>query len=177
MKKTIICAVPAILLMSACSAEQPVSAAVPDIAFSAQAEISYCGTDLSADVIRSGTGCWELRVTSPYALEGLVMTTDGSGTTLKMFGSESSADVSGDAVSAVRALAAVYESAVGVSDIRAGSDGGYTLSGTSELGAYTAELDSGSVPVMFSADCGNLSVKLSGFTELPPAEREAEIVM
>ncbi|MBR5088511.1 MAG: hypothetical protein IK093_03700 [Ruminiclostridium sp.] len=175
MKKYLL-ALPAVLLLSSCGVTQPARVAVPDIPFSADAEISYSGETLSAQITRSDAEQWEFRVTAPYALEGLVMTLDGDSTALSMLGMESVSDVSGDEVSMAKAVVSAYEAAVGQLSDAAVTEKGYSVSGSSEAGGYTVALDKDCVPVTLTADCGRLTVELSSFRQLPPAEREAQII-
>lgn len=176
MKKSFF-AIPIILAASACSAS-PLTAKemkVPDIPFGATAEISYGGIDCKAQIKRLQSGEWEFLITEPYSLEGLTMKVTDGKTKLEMFGEESGADKGSDAVSMARAVAAAYDAASVSPAPATVGDNGCTLTGTSELGAYTFELDKSGIPTHLSADCGSLTVFIAGFSELPP-DIEAEIV-
>lgn len=143
--------IPIAAVLSACApAEPPAPAAAPDIAFSADADISYEGIDLSAKVTRTAAGEWELTVSEPYALEGLTMKISEDGTSLSMLGLEGSSDSCESAVSMARALACAYDAAAGSS-----------LSGTSELGSYTVTLSEDACPAKLTA--GGLKVKFNSF--------------
>ena len=176
MKKALF-AVPLVLVVSSCAgAPGAASVSVPDIPFTASAEIGYGGIELCADITRSAPGKWEFSITEPYALEGLTMTfTDGS-CRLNMLGMESAADLGNDAVSMAKAVAGAYDAAVSSSDAVKTSDDIYTLSGTSPLGSFTLDLDKSGTPVSFTSDAGSLTVKLSGFTQLSSSDVQAELV-
>ena len=175
--KKLLFAVPALLVLSACSAAPSASSAtVPDISFRADAKLSYNGIDLAAKIKRTAAGKWELSVTEPYQLEGLKTELCGDETRVTMFGLEAAADIGEGAVSAAKAAAAAYDAAVKSSGSFTATDDGYTMSGTCPLGEFTVALGKDGVPLAFSCDTAGLSVELSGFEELPKTEIEAEIV-
>ena len=175
--KRILFAVPALLMLSACStAPAQASVSVPDIPFRADAKLSYNGIDLTAEIKRTGAGKWELSVTGPYRLEGLEMELCGEETRLSMFGLEAGADIGEDAVSAAKAIASAYDAAVRASGSFTATDEGYTMAGTCPLGEFKIALGEDGTPLAFSCDTAGLSVELSGFEELPKEEIEAEIV-
>ncbi|MBP5605185.1 MAG: hypothetical protein J6X60_06550 [Ruminiclostridium sp.] len=102
MKRSIII-IASVLALSSCgsgiAAKAPEHA--PDIPFSADAQITYNGIEMNSHIIRNGSGDWELSISEPYALEGLVLTFRNGETSLGIYGMESAADVSGNAVSMI----------------------------------------------------------------------------
>ena len=176
LKKAILL-IPVILAVSACSsAPGAAGARVPDIAFTASADISYGGLDLAADITRNESGEWEFRITEPYALEGLTMTVSGGSTTAGMLGSTGAADLGENAVSMAKAIAQAYDAAAASGETPGVTETGYKLSGTSELGAYSVSLDKDGIPVMFTSDAGKLTAGLKDFTKITPPEKEARVV-
>ncbi len=140
-------------VLAGCSqADVQAPSAAPDTAFTADAEISYEGLELAAKVTRSAAGEWELRITEPYALEGLTMKISDGKTSLSMLGLESDSDVCTGIVSMARALACAYDAAADSA-----------LSGTSELGSYSVTLDESSLPCELSSD--GLKVQFSDYRE------------
>ena len=162
------------LALTSCEAAGGREAVVPDIPFAADAKISYDGLDVSAHITRNGAGEWEFRVTEPYALEGVVMTVEDGKTAVSFGGMESRSDEADGTVSMAKAIADVYDAAAGTQVNASGE--GYTLSGTTELGSYTINLDGAGVPELFFADIGGLRVEINGLERIQPPEREAQII-
>ena len=138
--------------------------------------MSSSGIVRTADMTRNASGDWTFGITEPYALEGLKMELHGGETRLTMLGIDAAADMGEGAVSAARAIAAAYDAAVNQQGSFTATDNGYTLSGTCELGAYTAELGMDGAPVKLSSDTAGFTVVLSDFAQLPPSEIEAELI-
>ncbi len=158
--------------LSACSAQGNAKAVKPelDVPFSAEAEITYGGEECTARIQRMESGRWEFAVTSPKALEGLIITVSDGETKLKMYDLESLSDVSDKAVSMAKALVSAYDCAA--KDGEAMSDGGtLTVSGSSPFGEYKLMLGDDRSPVFFSVERCKLSADISRFA---PLEREEE---
>ena len=178
--KRIFCIIPpaaACLMFAACSAPKEAAGAAlpPDIPFSAEADITYGGEDCKVQIRRLEAGNWEFCVTEPYPAEGLVITVSDGVTKLKMYDMETIADINADAVSMARAVAAAYDSAAsGGADTA--QDGGKSVSGSSEFGAYSIQLGEDDCPETLDASVGKLSVKFTKFAYLERDLSEPEII-
>lgn len=173
MKKIIFCAFLSICLLSSCSGTT-VGAPAPklDGAFSAQAEISFGKEECKAQLRRFSSGSWELCVTEPYALEGLVVKVDDSETSLSMYGLNGEADCSESAVSAAKLIAEAMDAAVTGNCTESG--GTLSISGESEHSLYTLTLNEAGEPDELKLSGRNIAVKLTEFTELPVSEQTEE---
>lgn len=155
------------------------SAAVPgapapnlDKAFSAQAEISFDGESCKAQLRRFGADSWELCITEPYALEGLVVSLKDGETKLAMYGLEGEADCSESTVSAAALIADAMDAAAQGNCTENG--GILTVTGESEHSLYTLTLDEAGNPAELKLSGRNISVSLSDFKELPVSEQTEE---
>lgn len=155
------------------------SAAVPgapapnlDKAFSAQAEISFDGESCKAQLRRFGADSWELCITEPYALEGLVVSLKDGETKLTMYGLEGEADCSESTVSAAALIADAMDAAAQGNCTENG--GILTVTGESEHSLYTLTLDEAGNPAELKLSGRNISVSLSDFKELPVSEQTEE---
>ena len=168
----------AVIALSSCGSGISVKAPerAPDIPFSADAQISYNGIEMNSRIIRNGSGDWEFSISEPYTLEGLVLTFRNGETSLGIYGMESAADVSGNAVSMIKAAAYAYDSAVNSPASAAASESGYTITGTSETGSYKIGLDKSAIPTVLTADAGELRIVFDNFLPLPPSDVQAYIV-
>ena len=175
--KRLFLVLPAVLLMSACSAGG-IGTEPPDLdqAFSAEADISYDGQECTAQIRRMERDIWEFCITDPYPVEGLVITVRGDETKLMMYDMESVADVSGNAVSMARAVVTAYEAAAESGSVVTEGYSAAAVAGSSELGGYTVVLNEELAPASITSDAGKLSVS---FTRFAPLEREtdAEIII
>ncbi len=166
--KRAIILIPIVCAVSSCagSGAGAPAARVPDTAFTAVGEIRYEGLDCTAEITRTESGEWKFALTAPYAVEGLTVTVSDGETTLEMFGEPGFSDKTDNTVSMARAAALAYDAAaISTSELTA-SDSGYTLTGTSELGAFRVELDKTGIPMLVSSESGELSIKLSDFVSL-----------
>lgn len=159
-----------ILALSGCTAGM--NTAMPDLnkCFSAQAEIRAGGETVRGKITRTAEYCWEMTVTEPFALEGMVISADNDGTTLSMCGFESNADFSDEAVSALRLIMEAYEGA---------AKGGCTfgenvLSGTNENGGYEISVNSVKQPETVKISGKGVAVKLSEWEEVSGEEMVIE---
>ncbi len=170
--KRLIFVLPALLALSACSAGT-IGTEPPDLdmAFSAEADISYDGQECTAQIRRMERDIWEFCITDPYPVEGLVITVRGNDTKLKMYDMESAADVSDNAVSMARAVVAAYEAAADSGSVVTEGYSTSAVAGSSGLGAYTVVLDENLDPASMTSDAGRLSVS---FTKFAPLERDVE---
>ncbi len=176
--KRLIFVVPVIAALSACSVQGAPGTrkAELDIPFSAEAEISYGSSECSVQIKRMESGWWEFAVTSPYPLEGLIITVNDGQTKLKMYDMESISDVSDNAVSMAKALVTAYDCAAENGEA-VSSGGTLTVSGTSPLGEYSLTLADDNTPACFSVDSCKLSADISKFVRLErDDEPEAEII-
>ena len=175
MKRLILFAAPltCAVLLSGCEAGVGTAEPRLDTPFSAEAEISYNGADCTARVSRIEAGRWELCVTAPYPLEGLIISVNGDETKLKMYDTESLADVKSDTVSMARAIVTAYEAAARDGTSKPFGDGA-AVTGSSALGGYTVTVGADMFPVKLSADAGHLSMELSGFSVLERAADDNE---
>ncbi|MCR4779969.1 MAG: hypothetical protein K5876_02620 [Ruminiclostridium sp.] len=170
--KRLIFFIPLILALSACSAGGN-TAAPPDmdISFSAEASVSYDGMDCTAQIRRIERDIWEFCITSPYPVEGLVISVRNDETKLKMYDMESTADIDGTAVSMARAIADAYEAAAENGTMIGSGYSASAVSGSPESGSCTVVFNEKREPVSISSDAGRLSVE---FTKFAPLEREGE---
>lgn len=175
--KRIFVVVPLILAMAGCSGQSGSAAvsAPPDIAFSAEADVTYGGEDCKVQIRRLEADNWEFCVTEPYAVQGLIITVANGETRLKMYDMESIADINADAVSMARALAASYDSAA-AGGAQSGGQNSKTLSGSSEFGTYTITFDDNGDPLSIGASAGKLSAELTKFAYLERDLSEPEII-
>lgn len=161
------------LTCAGCSATVPGAPAPKlDKAFSAQAEISFDGESCKAQLRRFGGDSWELCVTEPYALEGLVVSVKDGETKLSMYGLEGEADCSESAISAARLIADAMDSAAQGNCTESG--GVLTVTGESEHSLYSLTLDETGNPAELKLSGRNISVSLSDFKELPVSEQTEE---
>lgn len=160
-------------LLSSCSGTT-VCAPAPklDGAFSAQAEITFGKEECKAQLRRFASGNWELCVTEPYALEGLVIKLDGGETSLSMYGLDGEADCSESTVSAARLIAEAMDAAAEGSCTENG--GTLSVSGEAEHSLYTLTLNEAGEPDELKLNGRNIAVRLSEFTELPVSEQTEE---
>ena len=174
MKKIFIASFLLLCLTSAgCSAAVPGAPAPKlDKAFSAQAEISFDGESCKAQLRRFGADSWELCITEPYALEGLVVSLKNGETKLTMYGLEGKADCSESTISAANLIADAMDAAAQGSCTE--SRGVLTVTGESEHSLYTLTLDEAGNPAELKLSGRNVSVSLSDFKELPVSEQTEE---
>lgn len=172
MKKILSGAFLSLCLLSSC-AEKGTVAGEPapklDGAFSAQAEITFGKETCKAQLRRFSSGNWELCVTEPYALEGLVVKLDSGETALSMYGLDGVADCSENAVSAARLIAEAMDAAATGSC--AENSGTLTVSGEAEHSLYTLTLNDAGEPDELKLSGRNIAVRLSDYTELPVSEQ------
>ncbi len=170
--KRLIFIVPVILALSACTAGS--GAAAPpdmDVSFSAEADISYEGMNCTAQMRRFERGIWEFCVTSPYPVEGLVITVRDGETKLKMYDMESAADVSVGTVSMARAIVDAYETAAENGTVVSGGYSASAVSGNTGSGGCTVVFGEDNAPVSLTSEEGKLTV---GITKFAPLERAGE---
>lgn len=173
--KRLIFITPLIFALSACSGNGGAGAPPDmDISFGAEADISYEGLDCKAQVRRIERDIWEFCVTSPYPVEGLVITVRNGETKLKMFDDESAADVSSDTVSMAKAVVTAYEAAARSGTVVTGGYSASAVSGSSELGACTVVFGENGEPVSLTSDAGKLSVSITKFALLERTGEEDE---
>ncbi len=170
--KRLVFIVPMILALSACqaagNAPQPPDM---DISFSAEADISYEGRNCTAQIRRLERGIWEFCITSPYPVEGLVITVRDGETKLKMYDMESAADIGSDTVSMARAIVDAYEAAAGSGSVVSSGYSTSAVSGNTGPGGCTVVFGEDNTPVSMTSDEGKLSV---GITKFAPLERAGE---
>ena len=174
--KRLIFVLSAVTILSSCASAG--NAAKPpelDVPFGAEAEISYGGSECTAKIVRYGSGSWEFTITEPYALEGLTVTESGGKTTLSMLGMESTADISGAAVSMARALSSAYDAAAAGGEVTHGSAGETALTGTSDIGRYRVTLGENAEPAVIASEDCKLKAQLSSFAVMPENEVTAEL--
>lgn len=161
------------LTCAGCSAAVPGAPAPKlDKSFSAQAEISFDGESCKAQLRRFDADSWELCVTEPYALEGLVVSLKDGETKLSMYGLEGEADCSESTISAARLIADAMDSAAQGNCTESG--GVLTVTGESEHSLYSLTLDESGNPAELKLSGRNVSVSLSDFKELPVSEQTEE---
>lgn len=140
-----------------------------DRPFSAAAEITYGNESCKAQVKRFSEESWELCITEPFALEGLIVTLKDGETSLSLYGLEGFADFSEDAVSAAKLITDALDAAQDGTLSRSGET--TTVTGDSETAHYTLTLDESGNPYQMTLSGRGISVTLSGFTELPIEEQ------
>lgn len=174
MKKSLFfCTFLSLCVFSSCSGTT-VGAPAPklDGAFSAQAEITFGKEECKAQIRRFSSGSWELCVTEPYALEGLVVKVSDGETTLSMYGLDGEADCSESAVSAAKLIAEAMDAAVSGNCTENGE--ALNVTGEAEHSLYTLTLNEAGEPDELKLSGRNIAVKLSEFTELPVSEQTEE---
>ncbi len=150
-----------VLALSGCGAVNMVK---PDMdkCFSAQAEIRVGGETIKGEISRTAKYCWEMTVSEPFALEGLIITADKEGTTLSMCGFESNGDVSDEAVTVLRLIMDAYEGAVkGECDF---SESCFV--GTNQNGGYQLTVSSENQPDTLKISEKGVAVKLTEWEEI-----------
>ncbi len=160
------------LCMTLASCSAPISGTEPpqlDKPFSAAAEITFGSETCKGQLRRFSGGSWELCVTEPYALEGLIVTIRDGETKLSMYGLEGFADFSDEAVSAAKLIAEALDAAPNGETSQNGKE--TTVSGDSENARYTLTLDEAGNPLRLTLSGRNISAMLSDFTELPVEEQ------
>ncbi len=140
-----------------------------DRPFSAEAEIAYGNESCKAQIKRFSEKSWELCVTEPYALEGLIVTLKDGETSLSLYGLEGFADFSEEAVSAAKLITDALDAAQGGTFSKSGET--KTVTGDSENAHYTLTLDESGNPFEMTLSGRGVSVTLSGFTEIPIEEQ------
>ncbi len=157
---------------SGCSAVIPEKQPDLDKCFSAEAEITVGGESITGLISRLSENCWELKISAPFALEGVTVTADDEGTKLIMGDFEASADTSDGTISALRLVADAFEAA-------ADGTGAYEnsiLNGTASCGAYSFSFGSSGAPESLKLFEHSITVKLSEWTEIEAAaENEDDI--
>lgn len=100
------------ILLSGCS-ENPLKIK-PKLneTFSAETEITLGNEVFKGKLTRCAENNWELKISEPFALEGLTVTADENGTKLSMLGLEAYADLNENASSAVKLITEAYDSAI-----------------------------------------------------------------
>lgn len=157
-------------MLCSCSAVLPITDAPKlDCPFSAEAEIQFGSESCKAQIKRFSEKSWELCVTEPYALEGLIVTIRDGETTLSMYGLEGFADFSEEAVSVARLISDALDAA---KEGTASKNGELTtVTGDSENAHYTLTLDAAGAPSELTLSGRGISMKLMSFTELPIPEQ------
>lgn len=140
-----------------------------DRPFSAEAEITYGNESCKAQVKRFSEENWELCITEPYALEGLIVTLKDGETSLSLYGLEGFADFSEDAVSAAKLITDALDAAKDGTFSKNGET--TTITGDSENAHYTLTLDKSGNPCEMTLSGRGVSVTLSSFTEIPTEEQ------
>lgn len=140
-----------------------------DRPFAAQAQIEYGSESCKAQLKRFSEESWELCVTEPYALEGLIVTRKDGETALSLYGLEGFADFSEEAVSAAKLITDALDAARDGTLSQSGDTA--TVAGDSESAHYTLTLDESGYPREMTLSGRGVSVILSDFTELPTAEQ------
>lgn len=100
------------ILLSGCS-ENPLKIK-PKLneTFTAETEITLGNETFKGRLTRCAENNWELKISEPFALEGLTITADENGTKLSMLGLEASADLNDSASSVVKLITEAYDSAI-----------------------------------------------------------------
>ncbi len=162
MKRFILCTGIVLALgMTGCTAAIPNKKPDLEKSFSAEVKMKVGSEALSGCISRLGEEQWELKVSEPFALEGLTVTMDSEGTKLSMLGFEAQADFSDSALSGLKLVAEAYEKA-------ADSVDGFVdnaFSGTNENGCYSVYLDENGVIKGITVDDYNIEVQFSGWAE------------
>lgn len=172
MKRNLLCA--AFLSVSAalCACSAPMigtEAPKLDLPFTAEAEITYGSEACRAQIKRFSEESWELCVTEPFALEGLIVTLKDGLTTLNLYGLEGFADFSEEAVSTAKLITDALDAA---RDGTLSQSGGVTtVTGDSENAHYTLMLDEAGNPHEMTLSGRGISVTLTGFVALPTEEQ------
>ena len=165
-------ALSAVMLLSSCAAG--VASGKPDIdkTFSAQAKIAVGGETVAGTISRTAENCWTLSVDEPFALQGLTVTFSNGETTFSMLGYECKTDFSDSAVSALKAVAQAYETAL--SDMGGFENG--VFQGSNQSGAFSVALDENGNASIINA--GGISVQLSDWAEsTETTENNDEIIL
>lgn len=172
-KRLFFCTFLSLCVFSSCSGTT-IGAPTPklDGAFSAQAEITFGKEECKAQIRRFTSGNWELCVTEPYALEGLVVKVDDGETSLSMYGLDGEADCSESAVSAAKLIAEAIDAAATGNCTENGEV--LSVTGEAEHSLYTLTLNKAGEPDELKLSGRNIAVKLSDFTELPISEQSEE---
>lgn len=158
-------------VLCSCSAVLPgADAPKLDQPFSAEAEIQFGSESCKAQVKRFSEKSWELCMTEPYALEGLIVTLRDGETTLSMYGLESFADFSEDAVSIAKLISDALDAAKNGTISQNGELTAVT--GDSENAHYTLTLDAAGNPSELTLSGRGITVKLLSFAELPITEQD-----
>lgn len=140
-----------------------------DQPFSAEAEIQFGSESCKAQIKRFSEKSWELCITEPYALEGLIVTIRDGETTLSMYGLEGFADFSEEAVSIAKLISDALDAA---KDGTVSKNGELTaVTGDSENAHYMLTLDAAGKPSELTLSGRGVSMKLLGFAELPISEQ------
>lgn len=172
MKRFFTCAgISVMLLLSACSADIMGSKNNIDRPFSAEARIAVGGETVCGQLSRSAENCWTLSVSEPYALDGLTVTFEDGETTFSMLGYECTTDFSDSASSALKLIAAAYESAVD-------NSGGFTdgvLEQSNENGSFSVTLDENGMPAVIKT--GGVTVQLSQWSENADGGESDELIL
>ena len=154
-----------VMAFSGCTAQTAAKAPDMDKCFSVQAQLRLGKETVKAEISRRGGYMWEMAVTEPFALEGLIITADKENTTLSMCGFESGGDVTDEAVSVLRLNMDAYEStAEGECSFSEN-----IFSGTNENGSYSLSISDGKPDVMELGGKG-VMVQFGEWTELEGEE-------
>lgn len=140
-----------------------------DRPFTAEARIDYGSESCKAQIKRFSEESWELCVTEPYALEGLIVKRKDGETTLSLYGLEGFADFSENAVSAAKLITDALDAAR--NGTFTGNGETAVVTGDSESAHYTLTLDQSGNPSEMTLSGRGISVTLSDFTELPIEEQ------
>ncbi|MCM1334223.1 MAG: hypothetical protein NC084_08285 [Bacteroides sp.] len=158
--------------LCACTTVLPPEAPELDRAFSATAEIRFGKENCKAVIKRFAEKDWELYVTEPYAIEGLIVTIRDGETSLSMVELEGFADLSEEAVSTAKLISDAFDAAKDGTVSKSGDT--IMVTGDSENAHYTLTLDVAGAPSELSLSGRSVSVKLADFAELPIEEQRAD---
>lgn len=149
------------ILLSGCS-ENPLKIKPKlNSPFSAETKITIGNEVFKGKLTRCAENDWELKISEPFALEGLTVTVDENGTKLSMLGMEAAADIGENAQSAVKLITDAYDSAV--NDVKLTE---LVNTCTNENGTYTLILSEEGYPTEISLPDLGLTVTLSEWTEI-----------
>lgn len=168
MKRLFFC-IPLIALTAGCAASAGTATPDLDRSFSAEAEINYGGSECTVQMRRMDKNDWEFCVTSPYALEGLVISVRDGVTKLSMYDMNAVADINIETVSVAKLLSDAYEAAACCTSAEKDGEGQMKLSGQAETSIYTLCTDGQGVPLSLSLNGQEVTAEFTKYAEL---ERE-----
>lgn len=164
-----------IMLGAGCTPKKTAKRTLPEC-FMASVEISYDDMCYEAQLKRLSDGCWNIELTAPEAVKGLVFDVAGEETEIGFKGLHFTFDTSKFPVGSVIALAvkSFDRLAPMTLEVTEGEASDFS-SGEVEGMAYSLSLDKNGTPLTLDFGDSGMSIKFVSFEETEKALPEAEV--